>query len=333
MDETTAPIVAESAPESSSAPVTPSDRLARMSPVESAAWRKDGTVPGTEAPAVSSQADGDGGDGGEDHSAAPDPPAAPVTVDPAASAAGKALNRQKQTAQQRINDLARDKYRLEGELQALRSQQSSRPAAAGEVQPVAPPPAASRGLVEPQEEDFDTYRAFVNATADYRVHLALAADRQAREQQRQQAQDQTIASAADARIAAFAATHPDYLDVIRNQTEVYPSPLLADAVRHSDLTAELAYHLNTHVEEYRALVQLAPGPMLKALGKLEARLEAASPSASAPNPKPGPPPPPAPIAPIATGGSAATANADDLPFGRDYIAAQNRADAARGRRY
>jgi hypothetical protein len=292
-DQTPTPIAADApaAPvsetsqtsETARAPVTPSDRLARMSPAESAAWRKDGTVPGVEAP-VSAQADGDGGDDvDEDHGAAAAETPAPVPVSPAASAAGKALNRQKQTAQQRINDLARDKYRLEGELKALRAQHDpSRPAAAAEVPAPAPAPAPSSdaGLVEPKEEDFDTYAQFVRATARYETRLAHAADRADRAAEQGRAQLSEVQKAHDARLDVFIATHPDYRDVIQNQTEVYPTPLLADAVLHSDLAPEIAYHLNTHLDEYRALIARAPGPMIKALGKLEARLEATTPTAA-----------------------------------------------------
>jgi len=281
-DQPAAPIVAESAPESSSAPVTPSDRLARMSPVETAAWRKDGTVPGLEAPVASSQGDGDPGDetdlGETGEAAAP----APVSVDPAASAAGKALNRQKQTAQQKINELSRKVYLLEGELAGVRSTPSSRSAAAGEVPPLAPPAsAASADPDEPKEEDFETYGAFVRATATYATRLAQQADRAERAQQQGQAQRSEVAKAYDARVEAFAAAHPDYLDVITQQTAVMPTPLLAEAVLHSELAPELAYHLNTHLDEYRALIALPPALLLKALGKLESRLEAAAPASAA----------------------------------------------------
>jgi hypothetical protein len=107
---------------------------------------------------------------------------------------------------------------------------------------------------------------------------------------------------------------------------------LAEAVLHSELAPELAYHLNSHVDEYRALVALPPGLMLKALGKLEARLEAASGSPRAPNPKPGLPPPPAPITPVRTGGAAAAVAPDTLEFGPDYVRQMNAQDRARGRR-
>jgi len=281
-DQTTAPIAApESAPPSDSAPVTPSDRLARMSPAESAEWRKSGTVPGVEAP-VSAQGDGDGGeDAVEDHRVAP-VEAAPA-VDPAASAAGRTLNKRKQqTAQERINELARANYLKDGELKALREQLTSRPAAAAETPaPVPPAPAASADPDEPKEEDFDTYAQFVRATARYETRLAQQADRADRAQQQGRAQLSEVAKAHDTRVEAFAAAHPDYLDVITQQTAVMPTPLLAEAVLHSELAPEIAYHLNTHLDEYRALIALPPALLLKALGKLESRLEAASPASAA----------------------------------------------------
>jgi len=274
--------VSETSETSVDRPGSPSDRLARMSPVERQTWRKTGDVPGT---AVEAQGDGDSGEAVEDHSVAPAATPAPGAPGADASAAGRTLAKRKQTAQERINDLARKNYTLEGELNALRAQLTpspSRPAAAAEVPPVAnvPARASSADPDEPQEDNFATYKEYVVAAADYRIAVARKADRAERDRDVQQQQRQELATAHDARIATFAATHPDFEDVIRTQTEVLPTPLLADAVLHSDLPGEIAYYLNTHVEEYRALVALAPGPMLKALGKLEQRLEASSPAAS-----------------------------------------------------
>lgn len=279
----------------------------------------------TPEPVVSAQGDGDAGE--ETHHAEP------VPDDAAASDAAKTLAKRKRTAQDRINDLARDKYRLEGELHALRSQQT-RPATAADS--TAPPPASASdaGMVRPKEEDFATYAEYVDAAADYRVYLALAADRQARTQQQAQAQQDQTVSTFLARTEAFKAAHPDYLEVVSNPDVLAVAhPYLHQAIAASDLGPAVAYYLGTHLDECRALAsQPTAAQFDRAFGKLEARLEAASPSASAPNPKPVPPPP-APLTPIATGGSAATASPDDLPFGRDYIRAQNKADEARGRRY
>ena len=286
-DQPAAPIAAESAPDTSSAPVTPSDRLARMSPVETAAWRKDGTVPGTEAPVASSQGDGDpgdDGDAGEDHSQAAEPSGAPVRVDPAASAAGKALNRQKQTAQQRINDLARDKYRLEGELKSLRDSLASRSAATVEVPPVAPPAsAASTDPDEPKEEDFETYGAFVRATAKYETRLAQQADQADRAQQQAAQREQQTVSTFLARTEAFKAAHPDYLEVVSNPDVLAVAhPYMHRAIAESELGPAVAYYLGAHLEEAR---QLASAPTAaafdRAFGKLEARLEAVTPPAAA----------------------------------------------------
>lgn len=277
MDTSTALPVVEVPAEN--APLTPSDRLARMSAEETAEWRKSGSVPGVEPP-VAAQADGDGGEAVEDHSATETP--APARVDPAASAAGKTLARSKQTAQERINNLARDKYRLEGELTALRAQLTSpRPAAAETPAPApasTPAVATDGGLVAPKIDDFDSFEGWARATARYEVRLAHAEQEQRRVQEQGQTQFTEAQKAHDARRDAFRAVTPDYDDVINNQTEVFPSPLLAEAVLYSDLAPQIAYHLNTHLDEYRALIALAPGPMLKALGKLEARLEAAQPA-------------------------------------------------------
>jgi hypothetical protein len=277
--QTETPIAESPAPES--APPSPSDRLARMSPEETAEWRKSGTLPG-QAPVVTAQGDGDSGD---EEPEPETPPAPPPVGDAAASAAGKVLAAKKRTAQERINELTRDKYRLEGELHALRSQ-SSRPAAAEPEQPrSAPPPAESHGLVKPLAQDFSDYDEFTDALAQYHVRVAQATDRQQREQWQAQQREQQTVSAFTARVEAFKADKPDYVDVVSQPDLIAiatAQPYLHVAIRESEHGPAIAYYLGSHLEECRRLAsQPNQAAFDRAFGRLEARFEAAGSAPSA----------------------------------------------------
>lgn len=278
---------------------SPSDRLQRMTPEEHTAWRNTGAIPGvSETPAIPAP-EADEGDAAPDASegdvAPPTDPTPPTAA--AASDAGKTLAKRKQTAQERINELARKNYLLEGELAGLRSAQSSRPAAAAEPQPApsAPSPLPP-GFQFPDWEQWSV----ANPGQSYESYnfagtaALIAFDRQ---QSAAAAHDQHIASAFYARIEAFKAVHPDYLDVVSNpQVVALAHPYLHQAIRESEHGPAVAYYLSTHLEELRTLAsQPTAAAFDRAFGKLEARLEAAStpPAASTTNhitQAPAPPP-------------------------------------------
>ena len=152
--------------------------------------------------------------------------------------------------------------------------------------PVAPlsAPASRADGDAPQEEDFATYRDFVDARADYRIRLAQQADRAERAQQSDAQREQQTVSTFLARTEAFKAAHPDYLSVVTDPEVLAianAQPYLHRAIAESDHGPAVAYYLGTHLEECR---QLATAPTQaafdRAFGRLEARLEAATPAAA-----------------------------------------------------
>ncbi len=110
----------------------------------------------------------------------------------------------------------------------------------------------------------------------------------------------------------------DYDEAIDGDTTRY-HPVVLQAIQTSDQGAEVAYHLATHPEEATRLAALPPVVALRALGRLEARLEAPVAAASL-DPTPPPTPKPRPLAPVGGAGPGGSSVApDQLPYD-DYVA-------------
>jgi hypothetical protein len=108
----------------------------------------------------------------------------------------------------------------------------------------------------------------------------------------------------------------DYDEALAADTTRY-HPAVLQAIQTSEQGAEVAYHLATHPEEAARISALAPVAALRALGKLEARLEAPTAAAPSPDPIPTPTPKPRPLTPV---GGAGTGGSTVSPDAMDYDA-------------
>lgn len=167
------------------------------------------------------------------------------------------------------------------------------------------------------------------------------------------------AQAHEKRINDAAQKHEDFFDVIKkNLSDVPDNPFLVDVIQHHDQGAEVLYHLAQNPDEARVLSTLSmsqavgdairlsdvpvqllshfaqypqeldrlnrlhPATALVALGELKAQLGAAkdgSARTEISNAKP-------PIRPVGGGRTSAPKDPDDLPFGPDWIRAENKRD-------
>jgi hypothetical protein len=130
-----------------------------------------------------------------------------------------------------------------------------------------------------------------------------------------QAEQTAITTAWDTQEAQAKTKFADYDEALAADTTRY-HPAVLQAIQTSEQGAEVAYHLATHPEEAARISALAPVAALRALGKLEARLEAAAtpPTAPSPDPTPTPTPKPRPLTPVGgagTGGSTVSPDAMD----------------------
>lgn len=291
----------------------------------------------------------------------PPPAAAPASEDDVASEAGKTLAGQRNKLQERINQLTHDKYANQRELIAAREQIAAMQARLDAMDrqvpqqqeaPPAPAPTRAKPLAADVGTKYQTYEDFVEDLADWKAEQKVAAARAESEHVRQseesrqreaaeraaeaQAQDQFLARATE-----FAKEHPDYQETVLAASDLNAPPMMRTHILRSDMGPALVYHLAKNREDFNKIVKMAAGPMLVALGKLEARLEKeATPTPAAAAglpvpPKPAPitsaPPPIVPVSPSAvTNGIVPDASGANF---RQWADERNAELAKRGRRW
>jgi hypothetical protein len=177
----------------------------------------------------------------------------------------------------------RERDELKARLEAL-----ERPAPASKVAPQAAPAA-------PQPEtftfpDFDTWTAqHPDATGDVYAQWMRASikaeDKFEREQEaakekqsQTQTQRQTALKTFHERHAKFVAEHADFQELVKTSpiAAIVPPIWINEVIIESEHGPLLQYHLLQHPDEFHAIVNLPERAAVLALGKLEARLTAAS---------------------------------------------------------
>jgi hypothetical protein len=205
------------------------------------------------------------------------PPAEESTTDPAPEAGtqeqappGEPPKKKKASAQERIDELTREKYELKGQSDAEKRNlqaQIDQLKAQIEGRPATPPPAAEPELKKPErpkmprQSQFDTAEEYETASETYETAMAAYEDQladfnrktavkefQAEEQQRQaRAQMEAIHDAGRA-------AHPDYDAVVFND-QIQVTGAILDAIAESDDPQELYYWYSSHPEEAAAFVK------------------------------------------------------------------------------
>ena len=191
---------------------------------------------------------------------------------------------------------------LEAELAALRA----RPA------PAETPPAD-----KPRVDQFDTYEAFIEATATWAASQAEQKARQAvtdleariDAERSARARAETAAQYQD-RVEAARSALPDF-DAIVNQDLPISQPM-RDEILSNPLGPQLAYWLGSHPDECERLSQLPPRAVLIELGKVLAQVDRVPPG-SRPSAAPRTQAPP-PIRPVGGGATVATVPLDQADF-------------------
>jgi hypothetical protein len=166
----------------------------------------------------------------------------------------------------------------------------------------------------PQETDYATYDAYVQALIESRTTALIEAKLAEREQQTQQealrATEQAAQQALEQRIRETMARHPDYDEVIET-SDFTASPQLFAELRDSEVGPEIAYYLAQHPEEGQRLNQLPPRQLTRAVLQLETQVQA---RASAPRSSPARPAgrPSVPLTPVGQGGTMRPVSTMDL---------------------
>lgn len=220
--------------------------------------------------------------------------------------AGRALARLRwgqdgqHNAEGRINKLIAERKerderiaKLEADIARAQEQLRTPPAAPKPAEPApaaTPPPAAEAtpAKAKPKQDDFESYDAFTEALADWKVETRLEAERKAlREEveQRFQKQEQAREAERETRLLeerrqrfiesqnAAKARHEDYDEVVRANAGM---EIGATAVRYcqdSPLGPEITYFLAKHPDIAEELNHAHPATALVRIGKIEAIIE------------------------------------------------------------
>lgn len=231
-----------------------------------------------------------------------------------ADPAAEVLKKENKT-QKRIDQITREKHEARADAEYWRK------VATGEITPqqaqAQPIQQAQQPAGKPAVEQYETYEDFVEALADWRFEQRETAKQTA---DRTKTVNETYAS----KVAAAKEQYPDYDEVIESLRDITVANVTIEAIRESEVSAELSYYLGQHIDEARKLQTLSVPAQLKEIGRIEARLEKAPVTtkriSSAPTP----------IKPTGANDSTKPKNLDDPEV---WIEQERKRVAALGRRY
>lgn len=129
----------------------------------------------------------------------------------------------------------------------------------------------------PREEDFQgkPYHEFAAALARWEAEQVFEQRLKAREQesqaQRQQREAAESAHRVKERLSEGADKYPDFEEVALAD-HVPISPAMAHAIASSDMSADLAYYLGSHLEEAKRIASLPPEKQFREVVKLESKV-------------------------------------------------------------
>lgn len=226
-------------------------------------------------------------------------PAVEATESAAVETEDTSATEHKSNVQKRIDQLTWRQRETERENQYLRQQ-----IAQSQQQP-------EQG--EPQVDQFSDYDQYIAARAQYEAKRTFES-LQAQEREAQQAQQaQVRANQYRLRADQFAATKPDYHEVVSNPY-LHITDQMGEVIQSLEKGPELAYHLGNHPEEAERIARLSPVMQAAELGKLEARMTTQKP-ASITNA-------PSPVEPVAGGGDSSVKDPENMTMD-EFIAWRN----------
>lgn len=218
--------------------------------------------------------------------------------------------------QKRIDRAVRRQYEaeararvLEEQLQALSRQ----------------PQQATKVEGEPKLEQFDNIEDYVTAKAKWVAKQELDSTLTARERQtaeaQQRIQQQTAAETWAKRVAIATAELPDFEEVVASSDITFDDPVTLQAIQESDLGPQIAYYLASNPDEADAIARLKGAAAIRAIGRIEAKIEGKSASVTKT---------PEPIKPVGQKAKAEKSPADMSPA--EFAAWRKKFIASRGSR-
>lgn len=172
--------------------------------------------------------------------------------------------------QKRIDRAVRQKYEAEAEARVLRERLAQFEQRQQATQ--------TREPGEPKLDQFDNIEEYVAAKAawvtDRKIKETLESyEKTAAERNAKAAQEKT-AETWQKRVATAQADLPDYDDVVGSSDIVFKEPAVLAAIQESDIGPKIAYYLASNPDEAEDIAELRGIAAIRAIGRIEAKLEA-----------------------------------------------------------
>lgn len=214
--------------------------------------------------------------------------------------------------QRRIDKLTREKYQSRAEAEMLRRELEtlrSRPE---------PQRQETQAKGEPKLEQFNNFEDYIAARDSY-LERKFEEKFTARERQEQEAkrQNETVKASEswNKKLTDIRKEVPDYDDVIE-AADIPVSPSMAQAITESDIGPRVALYLANHPDEAESMLNLSPSATLRAIGRIEAKIEAEGNKKQISGA-------PKPIKPVSGNGPGANSGPSDSQSIEDWMKARN----------
>lgn len=173
--------------------------------------------------------------------------------------------------QKRIDRAVRQKYEAEARANELERRLR-------EIEQHSRQPQTQQKLAgEPKIDQFENIEDYVSAkaafVADQRIQQTLTARERAEAEQRAQAAQQQTADTWNKRVQLATAELPDFEDVISSSDIRFNEPSVLQAIQESDIGPKIAYYLASNHDEADDIAQLRGSAAIRAIGRIEAKLE------------------------------------------------------------
>lgn len=170
--------------------------------------------------------------------------------------------------QKRIDRAVKQKYEAEARARVLEERLN-------QIEQRIPQQPKSDG--EPRLEQFDNIEDYVSAKARFIAKAELnetltARDRAVAEEKAQAAQHQSAESWAK-RLALATAEMPDFEDVVASSDVNFRDPVVLEVIKASDIGPKIAYYLASNSDEADEIAQMTGANAIRAIARIEAKLE------------------------------------------------------------
>jgi O6-methylguanine-DNA--protein-cysteine methyltransferase len=126
----------------------------------------------------------------------------------------------------------------------------------------------------PAPEDFASSDDYYDARAEWIADKKFEQKLSEREKANSAKQ---LTEEATRRVTAFIAKHPDYEETIENIKHIQVHQSVLDALKQSEVGADITYYLAKNQNELDKIVGMTPHAAIMALGKIESKLTATEP--------------------------------------------------------